>query len=183
MLAYVEPRRFCMRRGPVCLLGLTLAGSIAGACGSGDKVRHAYDDSAGAGGQPAGDGDGGAAIGPGAEGGFAPSGGGEGPGATGGGAPRTATGGAGSGSAGSGPVEPGADFVPAAPRIALGGPHSCVLKLDQSVWCWGRDDHDEAGGLSATAELSPTKVDLGPVSQLVAGQYHNCALLGSPAGV
>lgn len=155
---------------------------VAAACGSADKARSAFDGDSGAGGQGeagAGDDPGGA---PGnGEGGSA---GNDEVGAAGVGG-GSATGSGGAAGVGNDPGAGGAtgNFVPPAPRLALGGPHSCALKLDGTVACWGRNDHGELGNGDFSTTTPPGLAEAVPVTGLQgvaaisSGLYHSCALL------
>src|SRR6187551_2126016 len=127
-----------MRSVVLCGIGVVFIALIANACGSADKTRAAFDGDGGEGGQ----GEAGASDAPGGS----PA---TGDGGTAGGTEPAAGGAAGSSAPDSGgaPGNGGAagNFVPPPPRLALGGPHSCALKLDGTVACWGRGDHGELG--------------------------------------
>jgi alpha-tubulin suppressor-like RCC1 family protein len=61
--------------------------------------------------------------------------------------------------------------------LAAGAFHSCALKTDGTVVCWGYNFNGQLGDGSTTARLSPTAVPaLGGVAALAAGDYHSCAL-------
>lgn len=163
-------------------VGVVFVALVAAACGSADKARSAFDGDSGAGGQGeagAGDGPGGAPSN--GEGGAAGS---DDVGAVGvGGGSSTGSGGA--SGAGNDPGAGGAtgNFVPPAPRLALGGPHSCALKLDGTVACWGRNDHGELGNDEFSTATPPGLAEAVPVTGLdgvaaiSSGLYHSCALL------
>ena len=40
------------------------------------------------------------------------------------------------------PRDPGLDCVSA---VARGNQHTCAIRTDRSVWCWGRNDYEQAG--------------------------------------
>jgi alpha-tubulin suppressor-like RCC1 family protein len=67
-----------------------------------------------------------------------------------------------------------------AKQLALGGYHSCALREDGRVLCWG---HNEYGQLGSSAPSNPNPVPalvddaaLGVVKQLALGIAHSCAL-------
>jgi len=65
-------------------------------------------------------------------------------------------------------------------QLALGQNHSCALKTDGTVWCWGANDVGELGNASASPKLqsTPTKVfGIANATQISAGYYHTCARL------
>lgn len=174
------------RLGPLGV-ALLLGAAWASACGSKDEARRERDGDAG---------EAGAAV---ADGGSSSKGGSDGGGDGGSTAPGSEAGAGGmpgaTNAAGAGGAEPpgsgGAPgtFVPAAPRIALGGPHSCALKLDGTVACWGRGDHGELGDdvfhvTAPTGLAAPVAVDgLTGVAALSLGLSHSCALLSDAGGV
>lgn len=61
--------------------------------------------------------------------------------------------------------------------IAAGENHTCALKKDGTVWCWGDNTHGELGDGTTTLNPSPTQViALGStVVEIAAGQSHSCA--------
>lgn len=67
-------------------------------------------------------------------------------------------------------------------EIALGRAHSCALKNDGTVWCWGANDHCQLGAVTGTCgakKCSPTPIQvaaLAGVEQIAAGYDHTCAL-------
>ena len=74
-------------------------------------------------------------------------------------------------------------------QIAVGAFHTCALRTDGGVQCWGNNDFGQLGIESNTqigdnlgevpAALSKVGDANDPVVQLSAGFYHNCALLES----
>jgi|GEM_PF-1353610 len=62
--------------------------------------------------------------------------------------------------------------------LTAGDYHSCGLKADGTVWCWGENPSGETGtGAAGGTVPSPTKVAGGlTFIQVVAGHHHTCAL-------
>jgi alpha-tubulin suppressor-like RCC1 family protein len=61
--------------------------------------------------------------------------------------------------------------------LGLGGYHSCALKTDGTVVCWGDNDYAQLGDGTTTRRLVPTPVlGLSGVAQVVAGDDYTCAL-------
>ena len=65
-------------------------------------------------------------------------------------------------------------------QVATGAFHTCAMKLDGTVKCWGRNNEGQLGR-GTTQNLSndfPTAVTFaGSVVAIAAGAYHSCALL------
>jgi len=62
--------------------------------------------------------------------------------------------------------------------VTAGKDHVCGLDADGATWCWGHNDHGQAGS-EATAFLfhEPTRVEgLAALTQLSAGHEHTCGL-------
>jgi len=64
--------------------------------------------------------------------------------------------------------------------VAVGGHHSCALKSDGSVLCWGNNNAGQLGRATVSAgEASPAKVSLSvgvTITQINAGTSHTCGL-------
>ncbi len=62
--------------------------------------------------------------------------------------------------------------------ITVGWLHTCGLRKDGSVYCWGTNEHFQLGwsGLARAAVAAP-QLDLPQVISIAAGQYHTCAIL------
>lgn len=63
--------------------------------------------------------------------------------------------------------------------LATGGTHSCALKDDRSVVCWGRNQKGQLGDGSTTSRTTPVAVQGldGPVETVSAGLQHTCVLM------
>lgn len=62
-------------------------------------------------------------------------------------------------------------------RISLGGSHTCAIRGDRRVACWGRNLVGELGNGTNTQSLTPTEVvGLSGVAEVAAGTSHTCAL-------
>ncbi|MBA2543652.1 MAG: hypothetical protein H0V17_28680 [Deltaproteobacteria bacterium] len=67
--------------------------------------------------------------------------------------------------------------------IAAYGAHTCVVRADGSVWCWGNDDHLELGVASSTScttddvpcSPSPLQVSIAPATAIGMGDEQTCA--------
>jgi alpha-tubulin suppressor-like RCC1 family protein len=64
-----------------------------------------------------------------------------------------------------------------ASAISAGGFHTCALRSDGAVECWGLNDSGQLGNNTLTNSSNPVMVS-GPtnVTQLSAGKYHTCAV-------
>lgn len=63
-------------------------------------------------------------------------------------------------------------------HLALGASHSCALRNDQTVRCWGTDEDGQLGDGGRRTSPKPVPVDLRGVVQIAAGGNHTCARLG-----
>jgi len=59
---------------------------------------------------------------------------------------------------------------------AAGRHHTCALKRDGTVWCWGRNTNGELGNGSTIDSYVPVKALIEDVKQISGGFYHTCAL-------
>jgi alpha-tubulin suppressor-like RCC1 family protein len=59
-------------------------------------------------------------------------------------------------------------------KIWVGFAHSCVLKGDATVWCWGANDEGQLGNNSTNQTDAPVQVLTG-VANMGAGWRHTCA--------
>lgn len=76
-------------------------------------------------------------------------------------------------------------------RIDAGNDHTCALLDDDSVKCWGANDHgqlglgdqnprgDNGGEMGNPLPAVATGVLLEPVSRIAAGSFHSCAIMGT----
>jgi alpha-tubulin suppressor-like RCC1 family protein len=64
-------------------------------------------------------------------------------------------------------------------KAFTGGYHTCAMLADHTIQCWGRNQDGQIGNGDSTTDVTlPVAVSgLGPVADLSAGGYHNCALL------
>lgn len=62
--------------------------------------------------------------------------------------------------------------------VAAGESHSCGVKSDNSLWCWGRNSRGQLGtGNDTTDELTPVSIGGSDWSGIIdGGGYHTCAL-------
>ena len=61
--------------------------------------------------------------------------------------------------------------------MTLGGAHGCAILRDETVRCWGENQHGEVGDGTQVDRLVPTTViGLTRVRQLALGFRHSCAL-------
>lgn len=71
-------------------------------------------------------------------------------------------------------VGAGVDWV----RVSAGGFHTCGVRSDRSLWCWGHGDYGELGLGDRTDRLVPTRVgsevDWARVSANISG--HTCGV-------
>jgi alpha-tubulin suppressor-like RCC1 family protein len=62
-----------------------------------------------------------------------------------------------------------------ASSVSLASSHACVVSAGD-VWCWGSNDHGQAGIASDIPQTKPTKVISGAIG-VAAGSSHTCALM------
>jgi alpha-tubulin suppressor-like RCC1 family protein len=66
--------------------------------------------------------------------------------------------------------------------VAAGGAHSCAMREDGAVLCWGRAAEGQVDGTARQQPATaPRKVDVQGATQITAGAAHSCAVV--PAGV
>lgn len=61
--------------------------------------------------------------------------------------------------------------------LAVGSHHTCALRADGTIWCWGRNISGQLGNGAETDSDQPSRVKLAAARELVAGGNHNCAVL------
>jgi hypothetical protein len=78
-----------------------------------------------------------------------------------------------------GPVECSLTLIRNAPVVSGGGFHTCAIKQDGSLWCWGNNFYGQLGnGRSGIGEMSsiPVQVMSSGVVAVSAGGFHTCAI-------
>lgn len=73
------------------------------------------------------------------------------------------------------PIQATAEFI----QVAAGNAHTCALRADGSVACWGKNSEGQLGD-STVDSFSPTPLDvpgLTDVVELASGDNHSCALI------
>ncbi|MGE0789789.1 MAG: RCC1 domain-containing protein [Sandaracinaceae bacterium] len=71
-------------------------------------------------------------------------------------------------------VTPGERYL----DVAAGDGHSCAIRIDGAVYCWGRNTQAQLGlGMGSGAQIrAPTLVDPGPYARIDVTQHHGCAI-------
>ncbi len=63
-------------------------------------------------------------------------------------------------------------------HLEAGGQHTCAIRDDATVWCWGGNASGQLGNNLTTPRAEPTQVPgLAGATQLSAGEAHTCARL------
>jgi alpha-tubulin suppressor-like RCC1 family protein len=80
------------------------------------------------------------------------------------------------------PSQDGSSAFTDATEIAAGGAHTCALKGDGKVWCWGSNDFGQTGAIPAGSPypvtIAPTMVsNLSGATQIALGKNHSCAIV------
>ena len=77
----------------------------------------------------------------------------------------------------------GSGFLGSVVKISSGEDHSCALRTDGAVWCWGNNYYGSLGDNTTTNRLVPVQVlglggagFLTGVSDISGGQTHTCAI-------
>jgi hypothetical protein len=77
-----------------------------------------------------------------------------------------------------GPGRPPPAFAGVAPTITAGGDHTCALRSDGAVRCWGANGNGQLGDGTTTERHTPVAVSgLTNAVAIAGGDYHSCALL------
>ena len=68
-----------------------------------------------------------------------------------------------------------------AAKVACGNSHTCAIRDDGNVWCWGSNMYGQLGmGASGGSSPNPVPLDLGSgrtAKALCAGSQHSCVIL------
>jgi alpha-tubulin suppressor-like RCC1 family protein len=59
--------------------------------------------------------------------------------------------------------------------VALGEYHTCAVKTDGSLWCWGDNGYGQLGDGTNTSRTTPVQITSG-VSSVALGFSHTCAI-------
>ena len=63
-------------------------------------------------------------------------------------------------------------------QIAAGSQHTCALRSDGSVWCWGANAAGQLGDDTTTPSIAPVEVEgMGPARSIAAGGDVTCAVI------
>jgi alpha-tubulin suppressor-like RCC1 family protein len=61
-------------------------------------------------------------------------------------------------------------------KVAAGGYHTCAIKEDGSLWCWGDNEEGQIGDGTWEDKKSPVKIIESGVVSVAAGGFHTCAI-------
>jgi hypothetical protein len=62
------------------------------------------------------------------------------------------------------------------PKIKAGGTHTCALKKDGSLWCWGNNYSGQLGDGTNTNRNKPVQIIQSGVASVSCGWHHTCAI-------
>lgn len=76
---------------------------------------------------------------------------------------------------------PGKVSLTGVAKVKVHRNHSCALKLDGTVWCWGRNEYGQLGNALTVESAAPVRAtEFGnSVVDLALGQFTTCALQGN----
>jgi len=61
--------------------------------------------------------------------------------------------------------------------VSAGGHHTCAVKTDGSLWCWGDNSYGQIGNGTLGGSVSePVQVIPSGVSSVSSGWFHTCAV-------
>ena len=60
--------------------------------------------------------------------------------------------------------------------VSLGGYHTCAVKTDSSIWCWGYNYYGQLGDGTYSNSNTPVQIMSSGVSAVSLGGYHTCAV-------
>jgi RHS repeat-associated protein len=72
----------------------------------------------------------------------------------------------------------GADWSNVSVGVATGGFHTCGVKLDGSLWCWGGNGYGQLGIGSTTGSLTPAQVGSAAWTNMSGGAAYTCGVRG-----
>jgi alpha-tubulin suppressor-like RCC1 family protein len=61
-------------------------------------------------------------------------------------------------------------------QFSAGGYHTCAVKTDGSLWCWGYNGYGQLGDGTYTNRDTPFQIMSSEVSSVALGGYHTCAI-------
>jgi alpha-tubulin suppressor-like RCC1 family protein len=61
-------------------------------------------------------------------------------------------------------------------QVAVGGNHTCAIRVDSTLWCWGNNAFGQLRIQNTSNRLSPAQVSGPGWSQVSCGQSHSCSI-------
>jgi len=61
-------------------------------------------------------------------------------------------------------------------KVSAGGYHTCAIKQDGSLWCWGWNLSGQLGDGTNSDKFTPVQIMSSGVSSVALGGYHTCAI-------
>jgi alpha-tubulin suppressor-like RCC1 family protein len=60
--------------------------------------------------------------------------------------------------------------------VSAGSDHTCAVKTDGSLWCWGRNDRGQLGDGTSVGKVIPKRIFASGIKKVSAGYKHTCAI-------
>jgi alpha-tubulin suppressor-like RCC1 family protein len=60
--------------------------------------------------------------------------------------------------------------------VSAGSDHTCAVKTDGSLWCWGRNDRGQLGDGTSVGKVIPKRIFASGIKKVSAGAGHTCAI-------
>src|SRR4051812_44563845 len=75
-----------------------------------------------------------------------------------------------------GTVGPAQAAGPTAGAVAAGYSHTCTIRTDATLWCWGGNDSGQLGDGTTTGRTTPVRVGADTWTSIDAGTSYTCGV-------